>query len=79
MMMIMIKQNKTLADLVKELYQLKGRLREIPSYNDPVRKPLNARKDALILQIKTELRKVKKKAEADRIKKKLWDELGVML
>lgn len=67
-------------ELIKDLYQVKEHLRDLATkYGvDKERRELMQRKDELLRQIRQELKKVSK-TKAARIKKKLWEELGVII
>ncbi len=71
-------QKVTIDQLVEEFYKVK---KEISLINVPTAsktKPLSERKHALMWEIKKALEKVSK-TKGGKIRKKLWDELGVVI
>ena len=71
-------EQKDLDSLVEELYEVKDRLRRHNWKKGDGRMDLMEKKDALILEIKRELKKVSQ-FKAEKIRSKMWDELGVMI
>ena len=75
------KQNnpESLEGLIKDLFQTKKEILDIPKYRHGTEKrELTNRKDELIFAIQKELKQVSK-TKADKIRKKLWEELGVVI
>ncbi len=66
-----------LNDFVIELYKAKDKLRDYTCRNEH-KKGLRVHKDYLIEQIKKEMIKVSE-SKRSRIRKQLWDELGVLI
>ena len=70
--------NVTLDDLVEAFYKVKHDI-SIKGYHTTSKtKALSERKHAIMWDLKKALEKVSK-TKADKIRKKLWDELGVMI
>lgn len=70
---------KTLDELVNELYKVKDNLRDFPNWKKgEVRLKLVERKNLILLQIQKELSKVNI-LTADKVRKRLWEELGVVV
>ena len=70
---------ESLEGLIKDLYQIKKEILDIPKHTHATEKrELTSRKDELIFTIQKELKKVSKQ-KADKIRKRLWEELGVMV
>ncbi|MGH9923143.1 MAG: hypothetical protein ACRD38_10355 [Nitrososphaerales archaeon] len=68
----------SLDELIKELYTIKREIRDTCSRNVKSKHILANKKDSVLFQIKKELAEVGKD-EANKIKAKLWEELGVTL
>ena len=77
--MVRKQDNLGLEGLIKDLYQIKKEILDMPKYRHGTEKrELTNRKDELIFAIQKELKSTDK-AKADKIRKKLFDELGVMI
>lgn len=69
----------TLDELVNELYKVKDNLRDFPRWKKgKLRRNLVERKNLVILQIQKELSKADT-LTADKVRKRLWEELGVIV
>lgn len=75
-----LQKGNDLDNLIREFYEVKGRLRELSCRANVglLSKSLMRQKIELLLSIKQELSKVSK-GRADEIRKRLWEELGVMI
>jgi hypothetical protein len=68
-----------LEDLIDELYAVKNAIWNIPQYrHEPDRKALLKRKDLVMLAVRKALQKVRK-AEADVVKRRLWNDLRIVI
>ncbi len=66
-------------DLVQEFYKIKAEIRAYGMYGGNKSRPLAERKHELMWKINNELSHASKKRKGDKIRKKLWEELGVMI
>ncbi|MFQ5941345.1 MAG: hypothetical protein ACE5KA_06585 [Nitrososphaerales archaeon] len=72
-------KNRKINDLIEEMYGVKDRLKDIPNYKrGEEKKALLNRKDELLIILQEQLAKIDK-TKADKIKKKLYNDLGVFL
>ena len=73
-----VPQNATIDELVEAFYKVKKdiSLIEVPTASKT--RALSERKHLIMWELKKELEKVSK-TKGDKIKKRLWDELGVMI
>ena len=71
-------QNATIDELVEEFYKVKEEISLIGYHTTNKSKMLSERKHAIMWEIKKALSQVSKR-NGDKIRKKLWDELGVMI
>ena len=73
------KEPKNLEELVEEFYRVKSELRDTHRHiHGKERKPLMERKNELLVEIRRQLSKLSKQ-KADKIRKRLWEELGVVI
>ncbi len=68
----------TLDELVEAFYKVKKDISLIAVPTTSKTRPLSERKHIIMWELKKQLDRVSK-TKADKIKKKLWDELGVMI
>ena len=71
-------QNVTTEELVEEFYKVKGEITLLGYHTTNKSKVLSERKHAIMWEIKKALSQVSKTKE-DKIRKKLWEELGVVI
>ena len=71
-------QQATLDQLVEEFYKVNKEISLIGYHTTNKTKALSERKHDIMWKLKKELEKVNE-TKADKIRKKLWDELGVVI